>query len=117
MRQVLRTKNSADVVSRHAVRFPLPHDYEEATGVLKITRLSHKGRGLTIKFEGELVGAWVAAARDACATRGRRPRRLDLAAVTYLDAAGAQLLRDLMAEGDEIAACSSFVGELLHPES
>ena len=82
--------------------------------MLKITRLSHKGRGLTIKLEGEIVGAWVGAARDACAIRGRRPRRLDLAAVTYVDAAGIQLLRNLMAEGVEIAACSSFVGELLH---
>ena len=87
--------------------------------MLKITRLSHKGRGLTIKLEGELLGAWVVAAREACATRGRRPRRLrlDLAAVTYVDAAGLQLLRDLVAEGAEIVAWSSFVGELLYPES
>ena len=86
--------------------------------MLRITQLSQKGRGLTIKLEGEVVGAWVGAARDACAARGRRPRRLrlDLAAVTYVDAAGVQLLRDLVAEGAEIAACSSFVGELLHLE-
>jgi hypothetical protein len=58
----------------------------------------------------------VGAARHACAVRGRRPRRLDLTAVTYVDAAGIQLLRDLMAEGVKIAACSSFVGELLHPK-
>jgi anti-anti-sigma regulatory factor len=88
----------------------------EVAGVLKITRLSHKGRGLTIKLEGEIVGAWVAAARDACATPGRRPRRLDLAAVTYVDAAGVQWLGELMAEGVEIAACSNFVRALLHLE-
>jgi anti-anti-sigma regulatory factor len=85
-------------------------------GVLKITRLSHKGRGLTIKLEGELLGAWVGAARDTCTIRGRRPRRLDLTGVTYADAAGVQLLQELMAEGVEIAACSSFIGELLHRE-
>ena len=84
--------------------------------MLKITRLSHKGRSVTIKLEGEVLGAWVGAAREACASRGRRPRRLDLAAVTYVDAAGLRLLRDLMAEGVEIAACSSFVGELLRLE-
>ena len=84
--------------------------------MLRITRLSQKGQGLTIKLEGEIVGAWVGAARDACAVRGRRPLRLDLAAVTYVDAAGVQLLRDLLAEGVEIAACSSFVGALLHLE-
>ena len=87
--------------------------------MLKITRLFPRGRGLTIRLEGELLGPWVGSVRDACSVRGRRPRRprLDLAAVTYVDAAGVQLLRDLMAEGVEIAACSSFVGELLHPES
>ena len=85
--------------------------------MLRITRLSQRGRGLTIKLEGQIVGPWVGAARDACATRGRWPRRLDLAAVTYVDAAGIQLLRELVAEGVELAACSSFVGALLRPES
>jgi hypothetical protein len=84
--------------------------------VLRITRLSRKGRGLTIKLEGEIVGPWVDSVRDACTARGRRPRRprLDLAAVTYVDVAGVQLLRDLVAEGAEITACSGFVGELVH---
>jgi hypothetical protein len=85
--------------------------------VLKITRGSRKGRGLTIKLEGEILGPWVGAVRDACAIPGRRPRCLDLAAVTYVDAAGVELLRGLMAEGVEIAACSSFVRELLRLKS
>ena len=86
--------------------------------MLKITRLARKGRGLTIKFEGEIPGPWVDAVRDACAKQGRRSARpsLDLAAVTYVDAAGVQLLRDLVAQGAAIAACSSFVGELLRRE-
>jgi hypothetical protein len=37
-----------------------------------------------------------------------------LADVTYADAAGVQMLRDLMREGIEIAACSNFLAELLH---
>ena len=81
--------------------------------MLKITRVPHKGQGLTIKLEGEVFGPWVESVRATCAIRGRRPRRLDLAAVTYVDAAGVQLLRDLVAEGVEIAACSSFISELL----
>ena len=86
--------------------------------MLKITRLSHKGRGLTIKLEGEILGPWVGVVRDACTKRGRRSARLslDLAAVTYADAAGIHLLRDLLCEGIEIVACSSFLGELLHLE-
>ena len=54
--------------------------------------------------------------REACKQRDRRPERLrlDLTAVTYADAAGTQLLGDLMREGIEIAACSSFLADLLH---
>jgi hypothetical protein len=33
-----------------------------------------------------------------------------------VDAAGVQLLRDLVGEGIEIAACSILIAELLHPE-
>jgi hypothetical protein len=86
--------------------------------VLKITKLSRKGQVPTIKLEGQVLAPWVAAVREACTPRGRRSRRphLDLAAVTYADAAGAQLLRELMREGVEIAACSGFLGELLRPE-
>jgi hypothetical protein len=88
---------------------------ERAQGVLKITRLSQERGWSTIKLEGEILAPWVGAARDACTQRGRpcRRLRLDLAAVSYADAAGAQLLRDLMREGIEIAACSSFLAELL----
>jgi ABC-type transporter Mla MlaB component len=80
--------------------------------MLKITRVQ------TIKVEGELLEPWVGAVRDACTTPDRRSRhlRLDLAAVNYVDAAGVHLLRELMREGIEIAACSRFIGELLHLE-
>ena len=36
-----------------------------------------------------------------------------LAAVTYVDAAGAQLLRDLRRDGVEIVGCVGYVRELL----
>ena len=87
--------------------------------MLRITRLSREGLMRTLKLEGEILGPWVGTVRDACTKRGRRSRRLclDLAAVTYVDAAGVELLRDLMAEGVEITACSSFVRELLQLKS
>lgn len=83
--------------------------------MLKLTRIS-RGRVLTFKLEGELVGPWVGVVRTACAERGRRSGRLqlDLAAVTYADAAGVRLLESLVCEGVEIAACSSFIGALIH---
>jgi hypothetical protein len=114
----LRTNHfgqSAGPASLIGTQFAFPtRGYEEAAGVLKITWRTHKRRGLTIRLEGEVFRPWVGSVRDACTIRGRQPRRLDLAAVTYVDAARVQLLRDLMAEGVEIAACSSFVRELLH---
>ena len=84
--------------------------------MLKITRRSGRGQVPTVQLEGEVLGPWVGAVRDACAKRGRRSRRLrlDLAAVSYADAAGTQLLRDLLREGVEVVACSSFLTELLH---
>ena len=84
--------------------------------MLRITWLSRKGRVLTIKLEGEILAPWVAAVREAYKQRDRRPERLrlDLTAVTYADAAGTQLLRDLIRDGIEIAGCSSFIAELLH---
>jgi hypothetical protein len=83
--------------------------------VLRITQVSQEGGRLTIKLEGEILAPWVGTVREACSTGGRPELlRLDLAAVTYADAAGTQLLRDLMREGIEIAACSGFLTELLH---
>jgi hypothetical protein len=84
--------------------------------VLKITRNVGKNGLLTIKLEGEILGPWIGVLRDACAERGCCRRRLDLAAVSHADGAGAQLLRDLVSDGAEIATCSSFLRELLSLE-
>jgi ABC-type transporter Mla MlaB component len=86
----------------------------EPAGMLKITRFSREG--LTIKLEGEILEPCVDTVRDACTQRCPRSQRLrvDMAAVTYADAAGVQLLRELMREGIQIAAYSNFIGELLH---
>jgi anti-anti-sigma regulatory factor len=86
------------------------------TSVLKVTRLSRNSPVTTIKLEGQLLEPWVAVVRDVCARRGHLSKRLslDLTAVTYADAAGTQLLHDLVREGVEIAECSNFIRELIH---
>ena len=86
--------------------------------MLRITRRPRRGRVLTIKLEGEILEPWVDAVREACTTGGRQPRilRLDLAAVRYADAAGTQMLRDLIRAGAEITECSGFIRELLQAE-
>jgi anti-anti-sigma regulatory factor len=93
----------------------LTTDHEKGTTVLKITRLFGSDRLRTIKLEGEILEPWVGAIRLACACRGPRSKRrlLDLSSVTFADAAGAQLLRDLRRHGVEIGACSAYVRELL----
>jgi hypothetical protein len=86
--------------------------------VLKITRIACRERMQTLKLEGQLLKPWVHAVLDMCATPHGRSGRLclDLTAVNYVDAAGLHLLRELMLAGIEIAAWSSYIGELLHLE-
>jgi len=68
-----------------------------------------------LKLEGQLLGPWITSVREACAGTdgGCSGLQLDLASLTYVDAEGFELLRDLLREGIEIGDCSSFVGELL----
>ena len=96
-------------------------DFEETHGALKLTWFTSLDRVQTLKLEGELLeilAPWVGTVRDACKRCGRRRERvcLDLAAVTYADAAGVQLLRDLIRDGVGVAACSDFLAELLLPK-
>ena len=90
----------------------------EKVAVLKMTWGLRSNRGQNLKLEGEILEPWVGAVREACTEQGCRSGRLrlDLSAVTFVDAAGARLLRELVGAGIEIAACSGFVAELLRPE-
>ena len=85
--------------------------------MLRITRIEN-GAGATLRLEGSLLGPWVQELSDACSGKpGLVPANsLDLAGVTFVDAAGTRLLRDLITQGIEIAACSRFVAELLRLE-
>jgi anti-anti-sigma regulatory factor len=80
--------------------------------VLKITWLTPRRQMPTIKLEGELLEPWVNTVREACARNGRR-LCLDLSAVTFADAVGNQLLRELINGGIKVSACSRFVAQLL----
>jgi anti-anti-sigma regulatory factor len=86
--------------------------------MLKITRIEGPDSSLTFKLEGRLLEAWVAEVRDACTSRDGRAgdMSLDLSGLTFVDQAGATLLRDLVRQGVRISATSGFVAELLHLE-
>ena len=86
--------------------------------MLRITRVTGKDAGPVLKLEGKLLGPWVDEVWRACAEAGSPPGRLclDLAAVTFVDAAGAGLLRELRRREVTLAGCSGFVVALLERE-
>lgn len=86
--------------------------------MLKITRIDGQDSTQTFKLEGKLREPWVAEVLRVCTSddspSGRR--WLDLSGLTFVDQAGAELLKQLMRRGIAVSACSSFVAELLHLE-
>jgi ABC-type transporter Mla MlaB component len=86
--------------------------------MLRITCIDGDDATQTLKFEGKLLEPWVAEVLEVCTLRDGRAgrKRLDLSGVTYVDQAGAELLRDLIRQGLAVSACSGFVAELLHLE-
>jgi ABC-type transporter Mla MlaB component len=86
--------------------------------MLKITQIDGEDSKQTFKLEGKLLGPWVAEVLDVCTSGdGRSSRRsLDLSGLTFVDQAGAKLLKDLIRRGITVSACSGFVAELLHLE-
>ena len=83
--------------------------------MLRITRLMGTHLTQTIRVEGKLLRPWVDEVRKACVSGTDPARRtsLDLSALTFVDAAGERLLRDLISRGIKVVACSSYVAELL----
>jgi anti-anti-sigma regulatory factor len=75
--------------------------------MLRITTHS-TAASLTFQLEGRLVGPWVAELRNcwrkAASDDGSRALHIDLRAVTYVDAAGKELLADLYRQGAELLA-------------
>ena len=86
--------------------------------MLRITRLEGHDSISTLRLEGKLLGPWVTELARSCNELPCPPNRLrlDLSAVTFVDGPGVALLRDLLARGATLAACSRLVAELLHVE-
>ena len=75
--------------------------------MLRITTHS-TADSLTFQLEGRLVGPWVTELRDCwrktpCHDKGAV--HIDLRAVTYVDAAGEELLADMYRQGADLFAC------------
>jgi ABC-type transporter Mla MlaB component len=84
--------------------------------MLRITKEQTNGVAV-LNLAGKLKGPWVEALREeADKTRLAGPVELDLSRIGFVDAAGVELLRDLIRGGVHIGNCSSFVRELLQME-
>ncbi len=83
--------------------------------MLRLTRIAGTHRVKAIKLEGKLLGPWVDEVSKVCAADTDPSGRidLDLSALIFVDAAGERLLRDLIAQGIQVVACSSYIAELL----
>jgi ABC-type transporter Mla MlaB component len=81
--------------------------------MLRMTR-ADTGRVTTIIVEGKILGPWIAEVRAAIAAiPDGQQRRIDVARVTFVDSAGAELLATLQRDGIEVASCSQFIAELM----
>ena len=87
--------------------------------MLRITRIDGQDATQTFKLEGKLLEPWVAEVLNVCASSdgGAGGTRLDLSGLTFVDPAGAKLLKDLIRGGIAVSACSAFVAELLRLEN
>lgn len=75
---------------------------------------------VVLQLEGQVSGRWVEALRHSCAevleATDKQPIRrlvLDLAEVSFIDAAGLALFRSLIAQHVVLSNCSLFAAELL----
>ena len=86
--------------------------------MLRITRTIENGSVL-LKLEGKLLAAWVGEVLEQIPgdVGLHHQLNLDLAQVSFIDAAGQALLRGLISRGANLSGCSSYLCELLHAEN
>ncbi len=79
--------------------------------MLRISKHASQDDGPVLVLEGRLVGPWVGELRRAAAEDGLRA--IDLAGVSFADAAGVAALRELRGRGMLLTGASDFVVALL----
>lgn len=86
---------------------------------LKITDLSETPELVTLQIEGRLTADVVAELQATCAAplQSGTPVVLQLADVSFVDAASVDELRDLERRGCVLVGCSDFVAALLDPDT
>jgi ABC-type transporter Mla MlaB component len=88
--------------------------------MLKIT-IQNSSSTVILKLEGSIKGAWVDELRKAWLTSANiaagQPVTVDLAGVTFADAAGQDLLLRMWKEGVALSGGSGFLRQLLEDQN
>ena len=84
--------------------------------MVRIQKIVESPTETTLSVEGRIVSDWVAVLEHECrqALRDTPRVQLDLAAVTFIDARGVEVLRRLMIGGVTVVNCREFVDALLN---
>jgi len=84
--------------------------------LLRITEISDDGEEIVMKLEGKIIGVWVDDLKRVCLFhRDKRGRVvvLDFSGVTFVEARGLEMLKDLKSDRVRIINCSPFINSLL----
>lgn len=86
--------------------------------MLRITRITDRPPGVTLKVEGRIASDWVDEFVGVCrdALTEARAVSLDFAAVTYVDRRGTAALRALTGAHVRIINCPALIADLLAPD-
>ena len=84
--------------------------------MVRIRKIVESPTETTLSVEGRIVSEWVTVLEHECRQALRDMPRvlLDLAAVTFIDARGVEVLRRLVTEGVAVINCREFIDALLN---
>jgi anti-anti-sigma regulatory factor len=84
--------------------------------MVRIEKIVESPTEATLSVEGRIVSEWVAVLEHECrqALRDTPRVQLDLAAVTFIDARGVEVLRRLVTEGVAVVNSREFIAALLN---
>ena len=83
--------------------------------MLRITTTVAEGSTTVLKLEGKLFEPWIGELQRSIQVSPDK-LTLDLSSLSYADAAGIQVLADLIRNGAAVQGTSGFISALLHVE-
>lgn len=83
--------------------------------MLKVSQVEVTAKGVTLRLEGRVVGAWIAVLETSCeqVLSEGKPLQLRLAEVEFMDGPGVALLTSLLSRGVVFLECPAFAAAQL----